>query len=188
MTTNQDKGNKLFTFFCKAFTERKPGMNCHEAQLHYKLILCKMAEAGVKHSIPNFWSDEYNHFPMKELIVLFNTNGWKNLRWVGDADCMHCFQRDTCDYLGTGSMEGISTKEKHEAQSKAAMSDQMMMLYVMKKCEEHKIPLNDQTLETLILKMQMAGVPFSYKFMMAPGKVIISTKDNIPYDEVNYES
>lgn len=185
--SDQDKGNVLFTFMCKIFTERLPGMNCHEAQLHYKLFLCKMTEAGVKHTVPNFWSDEYNHFPMTELVKLFNANGWKNLRWVGDADCKECFHMDTCGYYGTGSVDGITTKEKLSKHSKHEMSDHLMILYIMKKCDELKIPLEGQTLEYLILKMQMEGVPFSYKFMLAPGKVIISSRYKIPFDEVNSE-
>lgn len=171
--------DKLFTDLCRTITLADPNNQCHEAQLRYRAILGTLHNVGMKPKVPNFWSDGFNFFPIDELLDFFHKNGWENINWVGDVDCVKCFHRDLCKFCGTGNMHGVSTEDKYYKQEKMNLTDKLLLLKVIKESSEKNIQLDNETLNHIVLLCQANGVPFSYHFEITADRKII-TKDNKP--------
>ena len=175
----QNDADKLFTDLCRTITLADPNKQCHEAQLRYRAILGSLHNVGIKPKVPNFWSDGFNFFPIDELLDFFHKNGWENINWVGDVDCVKCFHRDQCKFCGTGNMHGVSTEDKYYKQEKMNLTDKLLLLKVIKESSEKNIQLDNETLNHIVLLCQANGVPFSYHFEITADRKII-TKDNKP--------
>ncbi|GAH55765.1 unnamed protein product, partial [marine sediment metagenome] len=134
--------------------------------------------------VPNFWSDGFNFFPIKELLEFFHKNGWKTVRWVGDVDCKECFHRDECRFCGTDNMEGTSTSDKYYKQEKMSLIDKILLLKVLSEAAEKGVVLNDKTLNYIVMMCQANGAPFSYHFQITKDKRIISISNKSIYDIV----